>query len=275
VTPTSIGKRSVVPRPNGHHGKFGDINVTKTTEQFRPGDFSALFDKPETADRMAAIMPQAHHAAAQFWRVPLEAPNLTSRMKELLLFAMHASAASLNEKSIKRQIDRALSAGATHEDLVDVLISIVALANHALYSSVPVLQDELRAAGIEPKATIADMSKFAAAKERFIRIRQFWNADRDPLAERMPDYFGVLTDLSVASWEHGPLTRKEREFVCIAIDCTVAHTYGPGLRIHIRNALAQGATEAEILEIFQLAATMGLDAYILAGEALFSGSTAR
>ena len=244
--------------------------MTTTRKDFHPGDFGALFSAREVADRMAAVLPDCHRAAAEFWRVPLEAPHLSPRMKELVLFAMHASAASLNVGSITRQIDRALAAGASREDLVDVLISIVGLANHALYASVPVLQEELRAAGIVPQATSADLSGFAAAKERFIRIRQFWNPDRDALAERIPEYFSVLTDLSVAAWEHGPLTRKEREFICIGIDCTVSHSYAPGLRIHIRNALAQGATEGEILEIFQLAATMGLDAYVVSAEALFA-----
>lgn len=240
-----------------------------TKEPFDAGDFDALFSTPQVAERMAAVLPDCHRAAAAFWSVPLTAPHLTPRMKELILFAMHASAASLNEASTRRQIERALAAGANHADLVDVLISIVGLANHALYSSVPVLQEELRAAGIAPMATGADTSAFAAAKERFIHIRQFWNPDRDPLAERMPEYFGALTDLSVAAWEDGPLTRKEREFICIGIDCTVSHSYAPGLRIHIRNAIAEGANEGEILEIFQLAATMGLDAYVLSAEALF------
>jgi alkylhydroperoxidase/carboxymuconolactone decarboxylase family protein YurZ len=243
--------------------------VTSDTKDFHPGDFSALFSTKEVADGIAAVMPECYQAASEFWRVPLEDPNLTPRMKELVLFAMHASAASLNLESIERQIRRALAAGATREDIVDVLISIVALANHSLYSSVPVLMGELKAAGIEPKEHSADMSGFAAAKERFVKIRQFWNADRDALALMMPEYFGVLTDLSVASWEHGPLTRKEREFICIAIDCTVTHSYQPGLRIHIRNALGQGATQGEILEIFQLAAVMGLDAYVLSAEILF------
>jgi alkylhydroperoxidase/carboxymuconolactone decarboxylase family protein YurZ len=232
-------------------------------------DFDRLFSSPQVARRMAEILPPCHAAAADFWTCPLQAPNLTARMKELVLFAMHASASSLNPASMERQIHRALSAGASHADIVDVLVSIVALANHALYGSVPVLQEELRAAGIAPQAATDDMAGFQAAKDHFIKIRKFWNPDRDPLARMMPEYFGVLTRLSVASWEHGPLTRKEREFICIGIDCTVTHSYAPGLRIHIRNAIAEGATEGEILEIFQLAATMGLDAYVMTAETLF------
>jgi alkylhydroperoxidase/carboxymuconolactone decarboxylase family protein YurZ len=239
-------------------------------QDFRPGDFAALFSAAEVAEKMRLVAPECYDAVSEFWRVPLEAVHLSARMKELILFGMHASAASLNVDSMRRHIDRALAAGATHADLSDVLVSIVALANHSVYTSVPILQQELQAAGIASARSEGPSPSFAAAKERFIKIRQFWNPDRDPLAEMMPQYFSVLTDLSVSSWQHGPLTRKEREFICIGIDCTVAHTYGPGLRIHIRNALAEGATEGEILEIFQLAAMMGVDAYVLSAEAFFS-----
>jgi alkylhydroperoxidase/carboxymuconolactone decarboxylase family protein YurZ len=247
----------------------GAVQLSVGETKFRPGDFDALFSSTKVARDMASVAPECHAAAAAFWRVPLDAPLLTARMKELILFAMHASAASLNVEAIQRQMTRALAAGARKEDIIDVLVSIVALANHALYGSVPILQEELRTAGIAPQQHKSDDAAFEAAKQRFIRIREFWNPDRDALARMMPDYFAVLTDLSVASWQHGSLTRKEREFICIGIDCTVTHTYGPGLRIHIRNAIAQGATEQEILEIFQLAATMGLEAYFIAAEALF------
>ncbi|HEX3678628.1 MAG TPA: carboxymuconolactone decarboxylase family protein, partial [Galbitalea sp.] len=74
------------------------------------------------------------------------------------------------------------------------------------------------------------------------------------------------------SWKNGPLSAKEREFICIAIDCTVTHSYEPGLRRHIRNALSHGATREEILQIFQLAALLGLEGYILGARALFTAA---
>ena len=84
----------------------------------------------------------------------------------------------------------------------------------------------------------------------------------------MPDYFKVLNGMSTDSWKNGSLSAKEREFVCIAIDCTVTHNYEQGLRLHIRNALGRGATRDEILQIFQLAALVGLEGYVLGGRAL-------
>jgi alkylhydroperoxidase/carboxymuconolactone decarboxylase family protein YurZ len=84
----------------------------------------------------------------------------------------------------------------------------------------------------------------------------------------MPEYFQALTRISTDSWLGGSLTVKERELICIGIDCTVTHNYEPGLRLHIRRALQHGASSAEILEVFQLAGLLGLEGYVIAGRAL-------
>ncbi|TJV46177.1 MAG: carboxymuconolactone decarboxylase family protein [Mesorhizobium sp.] len=229
--------------------------------------FDELFSGPEVIERMKNISKSSHDVATQFWRAPMVGEHLTPRQKELIYFAMHASASALNVDALRRQQKRVFAAGGTEEDIVDVLISIVGLANHALYSSVPVLEEEWKAAG-KPLAIPDENATVAAAKKRFIAIRGFWNNDRDSVARQMPEYFAALSNMSTESWYRGSLTRKEREFICIGIDCNVTHTYEPGLRTHIRNAIREGATKGEILEIFQLAALMGLEGYVLTAEAL-------
>ena len=243
----------------------GDLDLTS---------FRSLFSDPAVADGMRGISQTAFDTAAECWRVPLAAEHLTPRMKELIYFAMHASASALNVDAMRRQIKRIAAAGGTHEDIIDVLTTIVGVASHALYSSVPVLEEELKSVGEEDDLPLDDDPTFAAMKQRFIEIRGFWNGDRDSLARQMPEYIAALTDMSTESWYRGSLTRKEREFVCIGIDCNLTHSYQPGLRLHIRNAIREGATKGEILEIFQLAALMGLEGYVLAAEAMFGGTLA-
>jgi alkylhydroperoxidase/carboxymuconolactone decarboxylase family protein YurZ len=230
--------------------------------------FESLFSNARVAESMRAISPGAFDAAARFWRVPFSSQHLTLRMKELVLFAMHATATSLNLDGMRRHAKRVISAGGTPQDLVDVLITIAGIANHALYASVPILEEEWKAAGKGDEGAVLDEALTAETKQRFIQIRKFWNADRDSIARQMPEYFSALTDVSTESWRTGPLTRKEREFICISVDCTVTHSYPSGLRLHIRNAIAEGATKAEIIEIFQLAGVLGLEGYVLTAEVL-------
>lgn len=230
--------------------------------------FDELFSSPAVVEHLKRVSKTSYAAAAEFWRAPMAGKHLTARQKELIYFAMNVSASALNVQAIRRHQKRILTAGGTEEDIVDVLISTVALANHSLYASVPVLEDEWKSAGLPDEVYPDTTPELEAAKKRFVEIRGFWNKDREPVAKQMPEYYAALTDIGTESWSRGSLSRKEREFICIGIDCTVTHTYEPGLRIHIRNAIREGATKGEILEIFQLAALMGLEGFVLTGEAM-------
>jgi alkylhydroperoxidase/carboxymuconolactone decarboxylase family protein YurZ len=242
--------------------------MNSVSSRLDQSSFDSVIADPAMVSTLKAISPTSYAAAAAFWREPIGGAHLTPRVKELLLLAMHASATALNTGAIERQISRARAAGATPEDIVDVMITIVVLANHSVYSSVPVLEDELEKAGIPPAADTTPREAIDAAKRRFVSARGFWNESRERLIKLAPAYYEALTNIGTESWLRGSLTTKEREFVCIAIDCTVTHTYEPGLRAHIRNAIKQGATREEILEIFQLGALMGLEGYILCARVL-------
>jgi len=223
---------------------------------------------PAAAEHLRNTWPGAYQAASRFWAAPLSGQHLSPRMQELILLAMHATATTGNAAATERQILRSREAGATDEEILDVLISIVAAANHALYFSVPILEEELAAAGLSlPENTTSDQD-FEKSKRDFIETRGFWNAERDALARLLPEYFTALNRIATESWKNGPLSKKDRELICIAIDCVVTHTYEPGLRLHIRNALNRGADPMEIFQVFQLAATLGLEGYVQAGKVL-------
>jgi alkylhydroperoxidase/carboxymuconolactone decarboxylase family protein YurZ len=246
------------------HGAPTELDLASLT-----GLISEVADLDEFRKSAWTSLP----VASDYWRAPMESSHLTARMKELVLLGMHASATSLNTDGVERHIRRAVAAGATAEEIIDVLITIVALANHALYFSVPILQEELRKRGDDADGTDEFDPDFEAAKQAFIESRGFWNSDREAIARLMPEYYQALDAVSTESWNNGKLTTKEREFVCIGIDCTVTHNYEPGLRRHIRNALDLGATQGEILEIFQLAGLLGLESYILGAKILFGHET--
>jgi alkylhydroperoxidase/carboxymuconolactone decarboxylase family protein YurZ len=235
-------------------------------------DFASLEEVISDSDVVTSLRaesPASFAAASEFWRVPTQGGPLSPRMTELILLAMHATSTALNVQAIERHIVRALAAGATAADIADVLLTIVGAANHALYETVPILEEELEAAGIVERGVSEPDAEFEAAKEEFIATRGFWNPDRDVFARLMPDYFRALNGIATESWKNGSLSAKEREFVCIGIDCTVTHVYETGLRQHIRNALGHGATRAEVLQIFQLAALLGLEGYVVGARALF------
>lgn len=244
------------------------------TRQHDLAQMEDVFREPAVPAHLRKVAPTSFAAATRYWQTILAGEHLSPRLKELILVALHASVTSINIAGIRRHIERAQAAGASIEEVLDVLVSIVGVSNHALYTAVPILMDELKAAGHE-SATLPEASpESEAIKNEFIKTRGYWNELRDMLARLMPTYCEALSELSMAPWKQGVLSAKERELIYIAIDCSVTHMYELGLAMHIRHALQHGATRDEILEVFQLAALMGLEGYILGAEALFSGLAA-
>jgi alkylhydroperoxidase/carboxymuconolactone decarboxylase family protein YurZ len=72
------------------------------------------------------------------------------------------------------------------------------------------------------------------------------------------DLFEAHQKSSELIWTSEHLEPKLKEFIYIAIDVTVTHLYEPGLRLHIKNALARGATVQEIAEVISFVSTSGL-----------------
>lgn len=231
-------------------------------------DLASVFTDPDLAETLQRAAPTTYGAAAVFWR-SAHATALSPRMRELVLVALHATVTALHSDGVRRHVRRALAAGATEQDVLDVLITIVGAANHALYFAVPVLMRELKAAGPPDSELPPTTPEAQAIKDEFVRTRGFWNEQRDVIVRMMPEYFAALSQVSTDSWKNGTLTDKERELVCIAIDCTVTHMFEPGLAIHIRHALQKGATRDEILAVFHLASLTGLEGYILGAKAIY------
>jgi glyoxylase-like metal-dependent hydrolase (beta-lactamase superfamily II) len=80
--------------------------------------------------------------------------------------------------------------------------------------------------------------------------------------------FAAYTVFSSWPWETGVLEPKIKELIYTAFDVSATHMFEPGLRQHIRNALALGATKEEIMEVFELASIIGAQAWAVAGPPL-------
>ena len=97
-------------------------------------------------------------------------------------------------------------------------------------------------------------------RDEFIEARGYWNEFWDALLDLDEDFFEAYTRFSSVPWMSGPLDPKIKEFVYIAVDAAATHLYVPGIRQHIKQALAHGATAEEIMEVLELTATLGIHA---------------
>jgi alkylhydroperoxidase/carboxymuconolactone decarboxylase family protein YurZ len=93
-----------------------------------------------------------------------------------------------------------------------------------------------------------------------MRARGAWNPLWDGLHELDPAWTEQFMTMGMQPWRSGVLEPKFIELLCIAVDASATHMYAPGVRRHIRTALALGATGEEILEVLKLTTLVGIHA---------------
>ncbi|WP_461173375.1 carboxymuconolactone decarboxylase family protein [Arthrobacter sp. Z1-9] len=97
-------------------------------------------------------------------------------------------------------------------------------------------------------------------KQDFIDVRGTWSESWEAILALSPEFLAGYLSLSAVPWEKNNLEDKVKEFIYIAVDCAATHMYLPGVRQHVRAALRLGASSAEIMEVVELASTLGVHA---------------
>jgi alkylhydroperoxidase/carboxymuconolactone decarboxylase family protein YurZ len=98
----------------------------------------------------------------------------------------------------------------------------------------------------------------AELKRQFPEDRGYWNPFWEGLLEVDPEFFAAYLQFSSVPWKSGTLGPKVRELIYIAIDASTTHLYEPGIRQHVQNALRHGATQGEIMEVYELTSVLGI-----------------
>ncbi len=113
-----------------------------------------------------------------------------------------------------------------------------------------------------------------------LRATGEWNPAWTPFYELDPGWTEKFMAMGLAPMVSGVLDAKTVEFIAIAVDASCTHLYAPGVRRHVRKALALGATKEEITAVLQCVSVLGihsmsLGAPILLEELAAAGSTDR
>jgi alkylhydroperoxidase/carboxymuconolactone decarboxylase family protein YurZ len=199
-------------------------------------------------------------AYTNFSSVPWRNGPLEPKVKEFVYIAVDAAATHLYVPGIRQHIKQAIGYGATAQEIMEVLELTATLGIHACNIGVPILFEELEAAG---QAVPRDMTeRQAALKADFEAKRGYWHAFWEEVLLLDPDFFEAYTRFSSVPWVSGVLEPKVKELIYTAFDVSATHLYLPGLRLHIKNAIGYGATREEILEVIELASVIGIHSCI-------------
>lgn len=217
-------------------------------------------------------LDQAYFSAyLKLRQVPTNKKHLPPKLQELILLSIDASCTHLFRPGVEAHTAAALAAGATKEEIMEVLEMTSVLGVHAVNVGVPlltqVLQEDSMQSSTAPPAFNAEQERL---KDSFIAQRGYWHGSWDPVLALSPAFFEAYTAFSSVPFQpgHSVLSPKEKELIYVAIDCATTHLYVVGLKLHIRNAIRHGATPEEVMETFELAALMGVHTVQLGADVL-------
>ena len=208
-------------------------------------------------DGLLDLDPDFFAAYLDFSAAPWRNGPLPPKIKEFMYIAVDASTTHLYEPGLRIHIQNALRHGATKEEILEVYELASVLGIHTLTVGIPALLSELKRAG-KPFEAVPLSPRQEELKREFTENRGYWTPLWDDLLRLDADFFAAYLQFSSVPWKSGTLEPKVKEFVYIAIDAATTHLYEPGIRIHIRNALALGATPQEIMEVLELVSSIGV-----------------
>ena len=231
-----------------------------------------FWDEEQAA--LADLSPGFLETWARLAAIPVRKNHLGAKDRALIGLSAATAATHLYAPGVRRQIRNALDAGATGDEVMEVLALTATLGIHACNIGVPLLLEVLEEAGQRsgPEPLTARQEQL---KSDFTRDRGYWHEFWDGLLELDPDLFEGYLDFSAWPWRHGVLTPKMKEFVYCAFDAAATHLYVPGLKMHMRNALGYGATKEELMEVLEIVSLIGMHGAELAAPILRDELAAR
>ena len=183
--------------------------------------------------------PDFFEAYLNFSSVPWRNGPLEPKVKELVLLAMDAAATHLFEPGIRQHVRNAIGHGATREELMEVLELTSTLGIHACNIGVPILVEELEAAGQPIERELDERRR--EVKADFEAKRGYWHPFWDDILALDPEFLAAYTQFSGIPWTHGVLEPKVKEMIYIAFDVAATHLYAARpARAHPQRARARG-----------------------------------
>lgn len=211
---------------------------------------------PDLLDPLIDAGGELASAAVDYMRVPFARGHLDAKLRQFILIAVNASTTHLYEPALRIHIRNALALGATPEEIIEVYELTSVLGIHTCTMGIPVLASELADAGIKVSENLDAYRK--EIKDKFLSSRGAWTPFLEQMLILDPELLEAYEQYSTVPWKRGLISPKHKELIYIAIDSQPTHLYETGLRVHIRNALKQGATCDEIIDVFALVSSVGL-----------------
>lgn len=230
-----------------------------TAEQLRKKEaFIAArgYWRPWTED-LLRIDPDFLEAYGRYAAHPAAKGPLSRRMAELVYVALDCSSTHMFVPGAVLHMRLALEAGASARDISDVLRLATAQGLDGCFAGIDILAEELEAAGLaeeRPELTVGQI----ALRDRYETAFGDWPPHCDYLLRRDKKYFEVLLDVLLMGHDGTGLSEREAALIRIALNACFTGLDREALRRRIRHALALHVAPAEIEQVLEMTAHLGV-----------------
>ncbi len=218
----------------------------------------------EFNDGLLAYSPEFLQTYLRYAGQPARTGPLGARMRELIYIAIDASATHMFGEGLAIHMRGALASGASPRDIIETLQIATAQGLDSVALGVGILAEEMQAAGHDTAFLQAPLSdEHARLKAAYVAHFGDWPEFCDRLLRFSPGYFEVMTELLAAPAATSALLAVERELIGIALNAALTQMDAAELRLHMTRALRLGAAPADILQVLQLTAHLGIHACVI------------
>jgi alkylhydroperoxidase/carboxymuconolactone decarboxylase family protein YurZ len=192
---------------------------------------------------------------------PAATGPLSPKMCELIYVALDGSATHLFRDGLALHLGLALKNGATSQEIIDVLRLATAQGLDGCHAGIGVLVEELSVAGLAVPCLQAELSQEQCAlRETYVARFGDWPAFCERWLRLDPGYFALMVDLLAGTPATGGLDERSRCLISLALNACFTALHADGLRLQIRRALRLGIDKAEIIQVLQMTAHLGVHA---------------
>jgi alkylhydroperoxidase/carboxymuconolactone decarboxylase family protein YurZ len=211
--------------------------------------------------QLKAWDPAWSDGAERFTTAPWTSAVLSAKLVSLIGLGLNAACTNLDAAGTRRHIRAALAAGASRDEVLMVVKMASLLSIHSCSLGAPILLEEAKAAGAAGPAPREGVSTPVCDR---LRASGGWNEAWTPFYDLDPSWTEQFIAVGIPVYTGGVFSPKDAELLSIAFDASITHMYAPGTRRHIKAALAQGASVAEVFEVLKLCVISGMEAANLA-----------
>lgn len=194
--------------------------------------------------------------------------HLSPKVQEFIYLACAACTTHIHAPAIRAHTKAALQAGATQEEIFDVIGLTYLVGIHTVTNGARILMELQEELGIQDSGPSDLDDEKKRIKDSFVRQRGFWTDTWNPVLDLNPHFFEAYTEFSAQSAQANVLDAPTRELITCAFDASTTHLYHTGTKIHMRNALKLGATPGQVMEMLEIVSLQGIDGVVTAASIL-------